>query len=149
MLAVAVLIVPALAVLAGCGHSDSSPAPRAPAPPPLVSSRPVLAPPVTPGTRYRHLVEDEIAARLHLTLAAAAAQLRAAPGSTLMNLAKPNGLAEDQLASIILSTLNHADTQAVQSGAWTAIQAQDEKQFWASQPIDSLITGISEWYLQT
>jgi hypothetical protein len=94
-------------------------------------------------------VEVAVASRLHLTRAAVASQLRAAPGSTLMNLAKPLGIAEDQLAAAIRRELNRTAGTAVQSGTWTSRQAGDEKRFWASQPAGSLITEISAWYIQT
>jgi hypothetical protein len=66
-----------------------------------------------------------------------------------MNLAKPTGMAEDQLALAIRDDLNRAADEAVQSGTWTPRQARDEKRFWASQSDGSLITEISAWYVQT
>jgi hypothetical protein len=147
-LTVALLVLLAVSLLAGCGRSGFTAGARPPAPPPLVSSRPALVPPVTADTHYRHIVEARIAARLRLSTRAIRAQFRADPGSTLMNLAKPLGLAEDQLAATVTAALNHAADAAVQSGTWTARQARDEKRFWKAQPVDSLITEISEWYLR-
>lgn len=149
-LGVALLVLPALLPLAGCGHraTTSGAAALAPPPPPIASLR-TVSPPVPLTARYRRQVEVAVATRLHLTRAAIRSQLRAAPGSTLMPLAKPAGLAEDQLAQTILRELNHATDAAVQSGTWTSRQARAEKRFWASQPAGNLITEISAWYIQT
>jgi hypothetical protein len=65
-----------------------------------------------------------------------------------MNLAKPLGLAEDQLGRIVLSSLNHAADAAVQSGRWTSRQGREEKRFWRSQSAASLITEVSAWYVR-
>jgi hypothetical protein len=98
--------------------------------------------------RYRRAVEIEVAARIHLTRKTITSRLRATPGSTLMNLAKPLGLAEDQLGRIVLSSLNHAAASGIQSGGWTVRQAREEKRFWKTQPAGSVITEVSAWYVQ-
>ncbi|GAC1426241.1 MAG: hypothetical protein NVSMB62_23680 [Acidobacteriaceae bacterium] len=146
----ALLGLPVLLWMAGCEQhaATSHTGTLAPPPPPISSLRSVSAPPPV-DAGYRRQVEAAVATQLHLTRAAVTSQLRAAPGSTLMNLAKPLGIAEDQLALAIRDDLNHAADAAVQSGTWTSRQAEAEKRFWASQPPGSLITEISAWYLQT
>jgi hypothetical protein len=147
-LPLALLALPVLLALFGY-RGSASPAQASLPPPPLaVSSRFALSPPVPVDTRYRRSVEVEVAARIHLSRKTITSRLRATPGSTLMNLAKPLGLAEDQLGRIVLSSLNHAADTAVQSGRWTSRQAREEKRFWRSQSAASLIAEVSAWYVQ-
>jgi len=130
--------------LAGCA---SSRAPDAAQPPPQpVSSTPALTPPIAADARYRGRVEAGVADHLHLTPATIAARLRATPGSTLMNLAKPLGLAQDELGPIIIASLDHAADSEAHSGRWTAAQAGAEKRYWTSRSPGSLITEVSAWF---
>jgi hypothetical protein len=134
----------ATGALAGCA---SSRAPEAAQPPPQpVSSTPALTPPIAADAPYRGRVEAGVAGRLHLTPATIAARLRATPGSTLMNLAKPLGLAQDELGPIIIASLDHAADSEARSGRWTAAQADEEKRYWTSRSPGSLITEVSAWF---
>ena len=130
--------------LAGCA---SSRAPEAAQPPPQpVSFTPALTPPIAADARYRGRVETGVADHLHLTPATIAAQLRATPGSTLMNLAKPLGLAEDGLGPIIVASLDDAAGAEARSGRWTAAQAGAERRYWTAQSPGKLITEVSAWF---
>jgi hypothetical protein len=133
------------AALAGCSSSRAHDAVQPPPPQP-VSSTPALTPPIAADARYRGRVEAGVAARLHLTPATIAARLRATPGSTLMNLAKPLGLAEDGLGPIIVASLDDAAGAEARSGRWTAAQAGAEKRYWTAQSPGSLITEVSAWF---
>lgn len=141
-----------LAVLAGCA-SGGAPAPHPPASsssssgPPGAASPEPLSPPVAVDAAYKNAVEARVASSLHLTATRVRAELRANPGSGLENLAKPLGLAEDQLARIILSGLDDAAGAASRSGQWTAGQAQAEKMYWANQSYATLDTGVSSWFV--
>jgi hypothetical protein len=88
-----------------------------------------------------------IASRLHTSVAAIDQQLRSQPNSTLLNLAKPAGLAQDQLAAVITSALNNATTDAEQTGHLTVAQAVQLTHYWNSQSTPRLITEASYWYL--
>ena len=135
----------ATGALAGCASSRAQDAAQPPPPQP-VSSTPALTPPITADARYRGRVEADVAARLHLAPATIAAQLRATPGLTLMNLAKPLGLAQDGLGPIIVASLDDAAGAEARSGRWTAAQAGAEKRYWTEQPPGSLITEVSTWF---
>ena len=130
--------------LAGCA---SSRAPEAAQPPPQpVSFTPALTPPIAADARYRGRVETGVADHLHLTPATIAARLRATPGSTLMNLAKPLGLAQDELGPIIIASLDHAADSEAHSGRWTAAEAGAERRYWTSRSPGNLITEVSAWF---
>jgi hypothetical protein len=133
------------AALAGCASSRAQDAVQPPPPQP-VSSTPALTPPIAADARYRDRVDAGVAARLHLAPATIAARLRATPGSTLMNLAKPLGLAQDGLGPIIVASLDDAAGAEVRSGRWTAAEAGAEKRYWTAQPPGSLITEVSAWF---
>ena len=75
-----------------------------------------------------------------------AAGLRATPGSTLMNLAKPLGLAQDDLGLIIIASLDRAADSEARSGRWTTAQAGAEERYWTAQSPGSLITEVSAWF---
>ena len=133
------------AALAGCGSSRPQDA-ALPLPPQPMSSTPALTPPVAADARYRGRVEADVAARLHLAPTTITAQLRATPRSTLMNLAKPLGLAEDDLGPIIITSLDHAADAEARSGRWTVAQAGAERRYWTAQPPGKLITEVSAWF---
>ena len=135
----------ATGALAGCASSRAQDAAQPPPPQP-VSSTPALTPPIATDARYRGRVEADVADRLHLTPATIAAWLRATPGSTLMNLAKPLGLAQDELGPIIIASLDHAADSEAHSGRWTAAQADAERRYWTSRSPGSLITEVSAWF---
>jgi len=137
MLLCAVLI----AVVAGCGGTNRPSAARPPAP----TSATRLRPPIPAGAAYRRSVEVGIAARLHTTDANLRSQLRAAPGSTLEILAKPLGLAEDQLGTVTRASLDRAADAAVRSRRWTPAEARKEKRYWSTQSAPSLIAEVSTW----
>lgn len=144
----ALAVASVLPGFAGCA-SGAAPAHQ---PPASSSSSPsaspgALSPPVAVDAAYKNVVETRVASSLHLSAAQVRAELRAAPGSGLENLAKPAGLAEDQLARIILSGLDDAASAASRSGRWTARQAQAEKMYWASRSSAALDTGVSSWFV--
>jgi hypothetical protein len=131
----------------GAGAAQQPPASSSSSPgPPIAASPGPLAPPVAVDTAYKSAVETRVAGSLHLTAAQVRAQLRAVPGSGLESLAKPLGLAEDQLARIILSGLDDAASAAGHTGGWTAGQVHAEKMYWASQSDATLDTGVSSWF---
>jgi hypothetical protein len=132
----------AAATFAGCGASRTSLVAQ---PPPASLSAAPLRPPITPTSAYRAQVEARIAHDLHVSLRSIRSQLRAAPGSTLVSLAKPLGLAQDQLGAIVLTSLDHAVDAAVGSGRWTPAGARKEKRYWMAQSAPSLIAEISRW----
>jgi hypothetical protein len=131
-------------VLTGC----ASAAPAQQLPPPSASSPGPLSPPVAVSATYKNAVEAQVASSLHLTAAQVRSELRANPGTGLENLAKPRGVAEDQLARIILVGLDSAADAASRSGTWTAHQARAEKMYWADQTYARLDTGVSSWFVQ-
>jgi hypothetical protein len=134
-------------VLPGIAGCASGAAPADQPPTSSASSSGPLSPPVAVGATYKNAVEARIAGSLHLTAAQVRAELRANPGWGLENLAKPLGLAEDQLARIVLSGLDDAASAASRSGRWTTSQAQGEKMYWASQSDAALDTGVSSWFV--
>jgi len=133
---------------AGAAPAQQPPASSSSSPgPPVAASPGPLSPPVAVDVGYKSAVENRVADSLHLTAAQVRAELRATPGSGLENLAKPLGLAEDQLARIILSGLDDVASAAGHSGRWTAGQAQAEKMYWATQSDAALDTGVSSWFV--
>jgi hypothetical protein len=145
LLPVAAALVGA-SVLAGLASCASGVAPANQPPPSSVSPGP-LSPPSAVDAAYKNAVETRVAGSLHLTAGQVRAKLRANPGSDLEGLAKPYGLAEDQLARIILSGLDSAGSAASRSGTWTARQAHAEKMYWASQSYADVVTGVSSWFV--
>jgi hypothetical protein len=143
--ALALALALATGALAGCAGGGAHDAVQPPPPQP-VSSTPALTPPIAADARYRGRVEADVAARLHLPAATIAARLRATPGSTLMNLAKPLGLAQDGLGPIIVASLDDAAGAEARSGNWTAAQAATEQRYWTAQAPGSLITEVSAWF---
>jgi hypothetical protein len=129
--------------LTGC----VSAAPARQPPSATATSSTQISPPVAVDPAYENAVESRIADSLRLTVAQVRSQLRAAPGSGLENVAKPLGLAQDQLARIVLSGLDGAADSTGRSGRWTARQAQAEKMYWASQSFASLDTGVTSWFV--
>jgi hypothetical protein len=130
--------------LAGCGAGRTTRANEAPRP---SLSSVSLHPPISTGLTYRADAAAAIASRLHISEANLRSQLRAAPGSTLMNLAKPLGLDQDQLGAVALASLAHAADRAVRSGKWPEAAARKEKDYWKAQPAPSLIAEVSRWLL--
>jgi hypothetical protein len=96
---------------------------------------------------YRAEVENTVAYRLHTGAAAISQQLRGQPHSTLLILAKPAGLAQDQLAAIITSALNSATIDAERAGHLDTAQAAELTQYWSGQSTPDLVTEASYWYL--
>lgn len=144
----ALLVASTAGALTACGTSRPPTVAQTPAP---VASAPRLHPPRTANLAYRRAVETDIARRLHTPLADLESQLRsqvrAAPGSTLMTLAKPLGFAQDQLGTIVLASLDDAADAAVRSGRWTPTGARKEKRYWTAQPAPSLITEVTRWFV--
>jgi hypothetical protein len=145
--AIAVITLIALAALAGCTHQRPSQSLREEPPPTGVPSSQPLAPPEPVDAAYRADVERIVATRLHLTVPDITHQLRAQPNSTLMNLAKPLGLAQDQLSATIASAFATADNDATLTRHLTTAQADQLTRYWSSQPDASRITEVSYWYL--
>jgi hypothetical protein len=135
---VAVLAIAALTL----GACTSTP-PAAPPPPPATA--PAATPPITLPADYRTTARSAIATRLHTTIDALRTDL-AAPSMTLMTIAKPLGLAEDQLAGALRSALTDTGQTEVRSGTWTPSQAAQVNAYWAAETDPVLITQISQWY---
>ena len=132
-------------MLAGCGATRHADLTRLPAPATLASAP--LRPPLATDSAYRKTTEARIAQRLHTPVRDLVSQLRSTPGSTLMNLAKPLGLSQDQLGAIVLASINNAADAAVRSGRWTSTAARKEKRYWTVQPAPSLIAEVTRWLL--
>jgi hypothetical protein len=153
LLVVAALVgASVLAGLAGCASgvaptNQSPPLSASPSGPGSASSPGPLSPPSAVDAAYKNAVETRVAVSLRLTAGQVRAELRANPGPGLEGPAKLHGLAEDQLARIILSGLDSAASAASRSGTWTAREAQAEKMYWASQPYADLVTGVSSWFV--
>lgn len=97
---------------------------------------------------YDETVEDQVAKGLHLTVAQVTAQLQAEPTLDLRGVAKPQGLAQDQLYRLVLGALQTTDDRMVSSGIWTKHQADEEMQFWTQLDQVSLLNGVARWFLQ-
>jgi len=152
LVAAALVGASVLAGLAGCASgvppaNQRPPLSGSPSGPGSASSPGPLSPPSAVDAAYKNAVETRVAVSLHLTAGQVRAELRANPGPGLEGLAKSDGLAEDQLARIILSGLDSAVSAASRSGTWTARQAQAEKMYWASQSYADLVTGVSSWFV--
>ena len=146
----AIAVIAGASVLAGLTCCTSATPQHQPPPPGAASgaSSPApLSPPVAVDTAYKNAVETHIAGSLHSAVPQLRSELRASHGADLEYLAKPLGLAEDQLARIVLAGLDDALAAASRSGRWTARQVQAEKMYWASQPYAALITGVSSWFV--
>jgi hypothetical protein len=130
-------------VATGCDGTATTSAPPAPS-----ASSARLSPPIAVSSDYRTAVERQVAVRLHLSPERVRSQLRADPNATVMTLAKPAGLAQDQLASIVLTALRDSGDAAVGSGSWSAQQAEEENGYWASQSQGRLIAEVSVWFRQ-
>jgi hypothetical protein len=137
----------ALATLAGCAqHRTPQPLNLPPDPSGVPSTEP-LQPPVPLDATYHADVENVVASRLHTSVAAIDQQLRAQSNSTLLIVAKPAGLAQDQLAASIISALEIATSDAQQTGRLSVAQAAQLTHYWNSQSTPNLITETSYWYL--
>lgn len=130
------------AIVAACGTTGQAGRSLPPAP---SASSPALHPPIAVSASFQHDVEASIAGHLHSTLASLHTQLAATPDSTLMNLAKPLGLAEDQLATIVRSSMDGATDASVRTGRWSHAQGAREKRYWATCGDPALIAEVSHW----
>jgi hypothetical protein len=145
----ALVVLVALAALAAAlaltlGSARAHPA-GSPLPPPPNPNARALHPPVAADAAYRRLAVAAVASRLHSTIGQLRAQLAVAPGLTLMNLGKPLGLAEDQLATVVRAGLDSAADANVRAGRWSRATAAKEKSYWNVQPDPDLISEISSW----
>jgi len=141
-----VTVLVAVGGLLGCGGDPATSA-LAPPPPPLTSFTP-LAPPFPVDSTYEADVEGGVASALHLGRNTITAELRSSPGSTLMNLAKPRGIAEDSLDAIILRSLGKAADSEVRAGRWSARDADEETGYWQSQSVPDLISEVTGWFVR-
>jgi hypothetical protein len=144
---VALIGLIALATLAGCAQHGTTHPLNLPPPPSGVPSTEPLVPPVPLDATYHRDFENVVASRLHTSVAAIDQQLRTQPNSTLLILAKPAGLAQDQLATLITFALNNVTSDAVQTGHLTVPQAAQLTHYRNSQSTPNLITEASYWYL--
>ena len=146
--AIALIALLAVAALVGCTDQSRTAPPLSQQPPPsgMPNSEP-LRPPLPVDAAYQSSVEDTVAARLHSTTAAVARQLRAQRNSTLMNLAKPLGFAQDQLSAAIATGFKKATADAARRHRLTQMQASQLAQFWNAQQDAGLITEASYWFL--
>jgi hypothetical protein len=144
----ALLAVSVAVVFGGCGASPRSIVEHRSRPPASPLPR---QPPLTIDRAYRSAVANSIARGLHTPLGELRSQLlgqvRAAPGSDLMSLAKPLGFAQDQFGAIVIASLDRAADAAVRSGRWTPTGARKEKRYWTAQPVSSLIAEVSRWVM--
>jgi hypothetical protein len=137
------LLVCMAARLAACGATGR--APPAPAPDPPGAP---MHPPIAVDPPYRSAVEARIARMLHTSPADVRSKLSASPSSTLMNLAKPLGLAQDQLGAIVVRSLGDAARAAVRSGRRPPSAARKEQRYWEAQSAPSLIAEVSRWIVR-
>jgi hypothetical protein len=105
-------------------------------------------PPVTvPATMYA-IVKAQVAQGMRLTVAQITTQLQADPNASLMTLAKPQGLALDQLHTMLINTLQSASDQSVRVGQWTQQQASDDMNYWKQRGQADLVNDITAWFRQ-
>ena len=138
----AVVLVVAV-LIAGCGTDNSG---STPLPPPPNVSVALSSPPLAVDATYRSAVEQAVATGIGLTVDQIRTNLGADPNLTLMNLAKPRGLTQDQLAGKARAALSTATDQAVRSGTWTASQAAQMTGFWRTESDPDLIVQVSRWF---
>ena len=133
-------------VVAGVGACSGSRGPDATdqQAPPSASGAP-LTPPIEPPSIYRTAVTTSVVNAFHARPDEMRSELQREPGATLMNLAKPLGIGQDQLTTILLTALKDAGDARVAAHAWTTQQAALEQQFWAAQSEGGLIAEISRW----
>jgi hypothetical protein len=105
-----------------------------------------LSPPFTLSDAYRSEALSRIATALHKTDDQIRDDLQRQPTATLMTLAKPQGLAQDQLAASIRAALTAAGESQVRSGTWPPSQAAQLRAFWSAQPDPAIITQVSQWF---
>jgi hypothetical protein len=146
LLLLGVMIVGGVLAWQVAAHTDTSSSAGA-AQPTAGSSSP-LTPPVALTAVYDETVKEQVAQGLHLTVAQVTAQLQADPAADLKRVAKPQGLAQDQLYRLIMNALQVAGDQMVSTGVWTQPQADEEMQYWRNQNAQSLITEITSWFRQ-
>ena len=140
-----IVVLGILPALAACGMGrPSSQAGVAQQPPPNAFG-PSLSAPIAPDASYRTAAARQIAGALRLDQSELRTRLQADSSATLMTLAKPLGLAQDQLAEIVLAALNDAGDLYVRSGNWSQKQAEAEKAFWAAQTQGDLVAEVSRW----
>jgi hypothetical protein len=135
-------VAAALALTLGSARAHNA---GPPLPPPPNPNARALHPPVAADAPYRQLTVAAVASRLHSTVGQLRSQLSAAPGLTLMNLGKPLGLAEDQLATVVRAGLDSAVDANVRAGRWSRAAAAKEKSYWNVQSDPDLISQISSW----
>lgn len=138
--------IAAIVTISACGDARRADASDHLAPPPASSA--VLTPPIERPTAYRSDVIETVAGAIHASPDEIRTELGRDTGATLMNVAKPLGLDQDQLAQILLSAVKEAGDAQVSAQTWTTQQAAQEQQFWAGQPEGSLIAEISRWFGQ-
>lgn len=142
-IALGLVTVAVIAGITACSGSRG-PAPTDQPPPPSASSAP-LTPPIEAPSIYRTAVTTSVVNALHATLDEMRSKLQREPGATLMNFAKPLGIGQDQLTTILLTALKDAGDARVAAHAWTTQQASLEQQFWTAQSEGGLIAEISRW----
>lgn len=137
-------------LLAACGSRVATAPPTTMPPPPqsLTNSQP-FDPPFSISTSFKIDVATRVVTRMHLSLSDVRRELRAVRGSTIMNLAKPLDVTEDQLAGRCFQSLEMATNDLRSSGRLSATQAETENQYWKSVSWGSLISEISYWIVNS
>lgn len=146
LLLLGVVIVGGVLAWQVAAHTDPSSSAGA-AQPPAIDSSP-LTPPVPLTAMYDEIVKEQVAQGLHLTVAQVTAQLQADPAADLEGVAKPQGLAQDQLYTLIMNALQVAGDHMVSTSVWTQQQADEEMQYWRNQNQRPLIREITSWFRQ-
>ena len=137
-----VVLAAVLALTLGIARTDTA---GSPLPPPPNANAAPLHPPIAADAAYQRRAETAVASDLHSPLAQLRSQLSATPGLSLMNLSKPLGFAEDQLAKVVRASLDSAADANVRAGRWSRAAAAKETSYWNLQSDPALISEISRW----
>lgn len=148
LLLLGVILVGGVVIAARASTSGGAPSSTGSSPSTTAISSP-LTPPVPLTATYDEAVKEQVAQGLHLTVAQVRTQLQANPTGDLMQVAKPQGLAQDQVYRLLMNALQIAGDHMVSSGAWTQQQADKETQYWRSQNVQSIIDGVTGWFRQS
>lgn len=119
-------------------HTDNRPAP------PQVEYSPPN-PPLPLTAAYEEAVKDQVAQKLHLTVAQVAAQMQSNPDG-LFGVAEAQGMSEDQLTTMLTNAFQAASDQMVRDSQWTQQQADAEMQYWRQRSPKALVGDVGSWF---
>jgi hypothetical protein len=99
---------------------------------------------------YREIFKEQIAQRLHLTIAQVKARV-SEPYTSLYQVMVAQGIARAQVLSTEINALQAASDQMVSKGIWTQQQADENMQYWKNRAQDAQQTKqmdgeFSSWF---